>query len=62
MRTEQLEQTAIWIIFFLTAGEDGFSEMARLSRILGDMLIPADVVALSREYFDLCRDTPNIIA
>jgi len=29
---------------------------------LGDMLIPADVVALSCKYFDLCRDTPNIIA
>jgi len=39
-----------------------FAEMARLSRLLGDMLVPADVVVLSRALFDRYRNTPNTIA
>jgi uncharacterized protein len=42
--------------------KERFSEMVRLSRLLGDMLIPADVIVVSREYFDRYRNTPNTIA
>jgi predicted nucleotidyltransferase len=37
-------------------------EMARLSRLLGDMLIPADVIVTSRGSFRRFRNTPNTIA
>ena len=39
-----------------------FAEMVRLSHLLGDMLVPADVVVLSRALFDRYRNTPNTIA
>ena len=42
--------------------QERFSEMARLSRLLGDMLIPADVIVVSRDSFYRCRNTPNTIA
>lgn len=42
--------------------EDGFAEMARLSTLLGDALIPADIVVLSRDAFELWRDEPNSLA
>ena len=42
--------------------KDCMSEMTRLSRIVGDMLIPADVLVMSRQRFHRYRDTPNTIA
>lgn len=39
-----------------------FGEMERLSRLLGDMLIPADVVVVSRDFFHRYKDTPNTLA
>ena len=42
--------------------KERFHEMARLSRILGDMLIPADVVVISLENYDRYRNRPNTIA
>ncbi|MFH0964164.1 MAG: nucleotidyltransferase domain-containing protein [Planctomycetota bacterium] len=42
--------------------KDRIGEMARLSRLLGKMLIPADVVVVSRELFERFRDTPNTLA
>jgi uncharacterized protein len=42
--------------------KERFGEMARLSRLLGDMLIPADVVVVSRDFFERYRNTPNTIA
>jgi len=42
--------------------KERFVEMARLSRLLGEMLIPADVVVVSRDFFDRYRNTPNTIA
>lgn len=42
--------------------KDLFGEMARFSRLLGDLLIPADVVVVSRDSFERFRNTPNTIA
>ena len=42
--------------------QNRFAEMARLSRLLGDLLIPADVVVVSRAFFERYRDTPNTLA
>jgi len=42
--------------------QERFAEMARLSRLLGEMLIPADVVVIGRDLFHRCRNTPNTIA
>lgn len=42
--------------------QERFAEMARLSRLLGEMLIPADVVVVSREYYERYRNTPNTVA
>ena len=40
---------------------DCFGEMARLSSLLGKMLIPADVVVVSRETFERLREMPNTL-
>ncbi len=42
--------------------DDRFMEMVRLSRLLGEALIPADVVVLSRSAFEAWRDEPNSLA
>jgi predicted nucleotidyltransferase len=42
--------------------KERFCEMARLSRLLGNLLIPADVVVVSRDFFDRFRNTPNTLA
>jgi predicted nucleotidyltransferase len=39
-----------------------FSEMVRLSDLLGSALIPADVVVMSRETFQRWRSEPNSLA
>lgn len=41
---------------------DRFAEMVRLSRLLGEMLVPADVVVMGHEMFERFRDTPNTLA
>ena len=41
--------------------KDRFGEMARLSRLLGEMLIPADVIVVSRDFYHRYRNTPNTI-
>ncbi|MBN2561147.1 MAG: nucleotidyltransferase domain-containing protein [Phycisphaerae bacterium] len=42
--------------------EDRFAEMVRLSALLGSAMIPADVVVVSRESFELWRSEPNTLA
>jgi predicted nucleotidyltransferase len=42
--------------------EDSFAEMVRLSRLLGRMLIPADVWVMSRDQFHHFKDMPHTIA
>ena len=42
--------------------KERFPEMVRLSRLLGDMLIPADVIVISRDSFERYRNTPNTVA
>lgn len=42
--------------------EDRFAEMVRLSSVLGEAMIPADVVVLSRATFELWRGEPNSLA
>jgi uncharacterized protein len=39
-----------------------FMEVARFSRLLGELLLPADVVVVSRDFFERFRNTPNTIA
>ncbi|MGQ0665337.1 MAG: nucleotidyltransferase domain-containing protein [Pseudomonadota bacterium] len=41
--------------------QDRLGEMAKLSSLLGKMLVPADVVVVSRDVFDRFRDTPNTL-
>jgi predicted nucleotidyltransferase len=41
------------------AVKDRFAEMARLSEILGKELIPADVLVMSKQAFDLWQTMPN---
>ena len=41
---------------------DRFTEMVRLSSLLGAALIPADVVVLSRSTFERWRTEPNCLA
>jgi len=41
--------------------KDRFREMVRLSRILGEIMIPADVVVVSEKAFNLWRNTPNTL-
>jgi len=41
--------------------ENRWEEMARLSAILGEALIPADVVVISKADFDRWRDTPGTL-
>lgn len=38
---------------------DRFAEMVRLSALLGSASIPADVIVLSREFFERWKDEPN---
>jgi predicted nucleotidyltransferase len=42
--------------------DDPFAEMVRLSALLGAALIPADVIVVSRDWFDRWRDEPNSLA
>ena len=42
--------------------QNRFDEMTRLAHLLGKMLVPADVVVVSRERFDRFRHTPNTLA
>lgn len=41
---------------------DRYAEMARLSRLLGRQLIPADVVVMSTDTFELQRGVVNSLA
>ena len=41
---------------------DRFEEMIRLSKLLGERLIPADVVVISQKAFDQWRGVPNTLA
>ncbi|MCE5229932.1 nucleotidyltransferase domain-containing protein [bacterium] len=41
---------------------DRHAEMTRLARLLGEKLIPADVVVLSQDQYDHWKDTPNTLA
>jgi uncharacterized protein len=42
--------------------EDRFGEMTRLACLLGERLIPADVVVISQASFERWRDVPNTLA
>jgi predicted nucleotidyltransferase len=42
--------------------QDCHGEMVRLARLLGERLVPADVIVLSQEGFDRWRDVPNTLA
>ena len=42
--------------------DDRFTEMVRLSALLGSALIPADVVVVTREVFERWRSEPNSLA
>lgn len=41
---------------------DRHAEMTRLAKLLGEKLIPADVIVLSQAQFDPWKDTPNTLA
>jgi predicted nucleotidyltransferase len=41
---------------------DRHAEMTRLAKLLGEKLIPADVVVFSQSQFDHWKDTPNTLA
>lgn len=41
--------------------EDVMQESARLARLLGEMLIPADVIVVTPEAFTRWKDIPNTI-
>ena len=41
---------------------DRHAEMTRLAKLLGEKLVPADVVVLSQDQFDHWKDTPNTLA
>ncbi len=41
--------------------QDRMEEMVRLSRLLGKLLIPADVAVVGRDEFHRFRDTPNTL-
>ncbi len=41
--------------------QDRFKETVRLNKLLGDMLIPADVLVVSNEAFEQWRDVPNTV-
>lgn len=41
---------------------DRYSEMARLSRLLGRKMIPADVVVMSAKAFEVQREVANTLA
>ena len=39
-----------------------YGEMVRLARLLGERLVPADVIVISQSSFDRWRDVPNSLA
>jgi predicted nucleotidyltransferase len=39
-----------------------YGEMVRLARLLGEQLVPADVIVISQSSFDRWRDVPNSLA
>ncbi|MBN1867439.1 nucleotidyltransferase domain-containing protein [Candidatus Sumerlaeota bacterium] len=41
---------------------DRYGEMVRLAQLLGERLIPADVVVVSEASFEYWRETPNTLA
>ncbi len=42
--------------------QNRYDEMTRLAALLGKMLVPADVVVVSRDRFEYFRHTPNTLA
>jgi predicted nucleotidyltransferase len=42
--------------------DDRYLEMERLARLLGEHLVPADIVVQSQEMYDRWRETPNTLA
>lgn len=39
-----------------------YDEMVRLARLLGEQLVPADVIVISQSSFERWRDVPNSLA
>ena len=39
-----------------------YGEMVRLARLLGEQLVPADVIVISQSSFERWRDVPNSLA
>jgi len=39
-----------------------YDEMVRLARLLGEHLVPADVIVISQSSFERWRDVPNSLA
>ena len=60
-RGEQRKDSDIDLLVIEPRVKNRFEEMARLSKILGKLLIPADVMVVSERQFSFWRNTPNTL-